>query len=62
MEVIKAAVCLIRVLPAYVQSNVLAAKENITRHIVAVAAAQMGARITEQHMAGHLDLLGHTSL
>ena len=49
-------------LPAYVQSNMLAINEDIRRHIVAAVSAQKGAQIAEQQMAGHLDLLGHTSL
>jgi len=40
----------------------LAINEDIRRHIVAAVSAQKGAQIAERQMAGHLDLLGHTSL
>ena len=49
-------------LPAYVQSNLLAAEEKIRRHNVVAISAQKDAPIAEQQMDGHLDLLEHTSL
>ena len=49
-------------LPAYVQSNLLEAEENIMRYNVVAVSEQKDGPIAEQQMDGHLDLLEHTSL